>query len=447
MFLTKTMSSLTPSEKQRFEHLLGMMGGYVLDFSNSSFADLFSDVTGIDIYQEKYSIYGDSKAKRLRCFWEIEPDRIVGKVLSEMLGIWENRNRDKITDPDYVYSRKTISRLLMEELDEIEAEILAEAYSEGSLLIHVISADQIPGEWIRIGKKNFIRKDSPEFHLRYREALDCLVTKGYVVLRSANLYHLTGNGALALKNHKSATEIKPNFNPRSPLLVVPTSADSKDRKIIDLLHKYYVAPVVVGSILLAVGYYYFPKGSAGNQSAIVGDYSEGDKIEGNKISGQNVVINNFNNNELLENHEQSSLLKTKIKVERIVEDFSVAVAEIKKEYAAESAKISADFASRGVYNSGGHVAAYIQLAKSKKISLDKARLMLNRGVQDALVEGGRKPDLDLMSGDFEKQKKLFSDAQVGYIAACNYLNSQTKSQEQQIMGQVRIAKDFDVLKE
>ena len=87
------MASLTPLDKKKLEHIFDMKGGFVLDFSNPKFEEFFRSVAGINIYQDKYASYGDSKAKRLRTFWELEPDHLVGKVLKEILGIWKYNNQ------------------------------------------------------------------------------------------------------------------------------------------------------------------------------------------------------------------------------------------------------------------------------------------------------------------------------------------------------------------
>lgn len=83
------MSSLKVIEKRVFEDLFEMGGGYVLDFTNNTFAEFFRDTAHIDIYAQKYAFNGDSKAKRLRAFWETEPDALVGKVLSGLLEVWQ----------------------------------------------------------------------------------------------------------------------------------------------------------------------------------------------------------------------------------------------------------------------------------------------------------------------------------------------------------------------
>jgi hypothetical protein len=78
------MSDLKTTEKKPFELLFGMNSGYVMDFTNSTFTEFFSE-HGIDIFSEKYALYGDSKAKRLRAFWQVESNDLVIKVLSALI--------------------------------------------------------------------------------------------------------------------------------------------------------------------------------------------------------------------------------------------------------------------------------------------------------------------------------------------------------------------------
>ena len=82
------MSSLTAAEKEYLEAILAMGGGFVLEFSNATF-DEFFNTYGIGIYSSRYEKYGTSKAKRMRAFWEREPDSLVGPVLSGMLELYE----------------------------------------------------------------------------------------------------------------------------------------------------------------------------------------------------------------------------------------------------------------------------------------------------------------------------------------------------------------------
>lgn len=79
------MSSLNAVEKLYFEEILDMSGGYVLDFYNASFEEFFRSHQ-IEIYDNmRYSKNGQSKAKRLRAFWEQDADDIVARVLGELL--------------------------------------------------------------------------------------------------------------------------------------------------------------------------------------------------------------------------------------------------------------------------------------------------------------------------------------------------------------------------
>jgi len=82
------MSSLSASEKQRLEQLFGMSSGYVLNFSDRTFGEFFIDIDNIVIHSDRYAFNGGSKAKKLRAFWKIEPDSLVGKALIALIDCW-----------------------------------------------------------------------------------------------------------------------------------------------------------------------------------------------------------------------------------------------------------------------------------------------------------------------------------------------------------------------
>lgn len=77
------MSTLKTHEKAIFEKSFDR-GGYVLDFTDQTFAAFFREHS-VNIDEQKYLFNGQSKMKRLRAFWEIEPDLLVGRVLAAML--------------------------------------------------------------------------------------------------------------------------------------------------------------------------------------------------------------------------------------------------------------------------------------------------------------------------------------------------------------------------
>lgn len=84
------MANLSYQEKSVLEELFGMSTGYVIDFSNNSFARFVGDVVNIDIYHgpgyEEYS----SKANKLRQIWNDEPDSVVGTLLEALLSYFED---------------------------------------------------------------------------------------------------------------------------------------------------------------------------------------------------------------------------------------------------------------------------------------------------------------------------------------------------------------------
>ncbi|MGL5920996.1 MAG: hypothetical protein ACRCZQ_10935 [Bacteroidales bacterium] len=82
---TNKMANIKQSENLKLETLFEMSGGYVLKFSNKDFQRFIFDVCNADIYTSKYQIYGDSKANRLRAFWHLESDDIVGVLINELL--------------------------------------------------------------------------------------------------------------------------------------------------------------------------------------------------------------------------------------------------------------------------------------------------------------------------------------------------------------------------
>jgi hypothetical protein len=79
------MSDLTNTEKRSLERMLDMGSGYVLNFSNRTFDEFVTDSVGKSIYDSKYDYGSGSKANRLRGFWTIEPNHIVGKLLEDLI--------------------------------------------------------------------------------------------------------------------------------------------------------------------------------------------------------------------------------------------------------------------------------------------------------------------------------------------------------------------------
>lgn len=138
------MISLKTIEKKLFEDILGMASGYVLDFTNNTFAEFFRDTVNIDIYADKYSFNGDSKAKRLRAFWEVEPDSVVGIVLSELLEVWKYENLksgNTTNDAQYKEGKKIADRLLGKQSKEEDLEKRFLDKDFGGMSVNTLSID------------------------------------------------------------------------------------------------------------------------------------------------------------------------------------------------------------------------------------------------------------------------------------------------------------------
>lgn len=81
------------------DDLFEMGGGYVLDFSNRTFAEFFDEELGVNIDAPRYDAEGTSKAKRLRFFLKrCGPDVRVRTLLA----LWEyreaNRRRNRVEE-------------------------------------------------------------------------------------------------------------------------------------------------------------------------------------------------------------------------------------------------------------------------------------------------------------------------------------------------------------
>ena len=72
-------------KKYLFDKLFGTSTGYVLDFTNMTFASFIEESVGINIYTSRYDKYGDSKGKRLKVFFDVEDNLRVAKLLQDLL--------------------------------------------------------------------------------------------------------------------------------------------------------------------------------------------------------------------------------------------------------------------------------------------------------------------------------------------------------------------------
>lgn len=121
------MSDLNRIEKRKFESLLKMGGGYVLDFSSRTFEDLVVDTTGRSIYDDKYNFGSGSKANRLRGFWNEEGNHLVAKLLGALIDHAESLGD---ADSKLVEEGRRIIARLQQEAPVAELDALAKVAEE-----------------------------------------------------------------------------------------------------------------------------------------------------------------------------------------------------------------------------------------------------------------------------------------------------------------------------
>lgn len=112
------MVDLKKSEIRVIDEALHMESGYVLDFSDRTFAEFFDDEFGINIYCEKYIFNGSSKAKRMRAFIACEDEYTVSRVLRR---IWEHH--ENLPSHVHAEDNESIKRRFFDILAKIENKI------------------------------------------------------------------------------------------------------------------------------------------------------------------------------------------------------------------------------------------------------------------------------------------------------------------------------------
>lgn len=139
------------------DSVLQMGGGYVLDFSDRTFAEFFNDF-GVPIDAEPYSAHGTSKANRLRTFLRMSPPDLIGRVLAALLerrllkeandaarpagGRYQGRQAPRIREPELQRYRGILSRLGVAAAPPQSSQSFAEP-SESDLLRRVFNPNTL----------------------------------------------------------------------------------------------------------------------------------------------------------------------------------------------------------------------------------------------------------------------------------------------------------------
>ena len=117
------MADLQYGDKHSLEELFGMSSGYVLAFTDRTFYEFFREVVNVDIHSEKYLAYGSSKARKLRVFWDTEPDHLVGKVLVELIKVAQETatpvTKDLLEKCQNIANKLLVGKINLDHLNQV----------------------------------------------------------------------------------------------------------------------------------------------------------------------------------------------------------------------------------------------------------------------------------------------------------------------------------------
>lgn len=114
------MSNLKENDRRKLEELLNMKSGYVLDFTDRTFGDFFRDY-GINIDEKHYQQRGTSKAKRMRTFWIVDDNAVVGRVIRDLIKYGTDNQCFRDNDSSLIDECQTIAdRLLSSAINETD---------------------------------------------------------------------------------------------------------------------------------------------------------------------------------------------------------------------------------------------------------------------------------------------------------------------------------------
>lgn len=148
------MAELDLKIKIRMEKLF-IEGGYVLDFTNNSFQDFVLKSVDEDIYDEKYSEFGDSKGNRLRGFWVNASINKIVKLSLDLLDYWDSITNEKSENELESYKIcKTYLENLIDKKDDF-IEVSFEKRLNEDILSHKFIKEQIDKSYKKIEENDY----------------------------------------------------------------------------------------------------------------------------------------------------------------------------------------------------------------------------------------------------------------------------------------------------
>ena len=165
-------------EKSLMEDILDMDSGYVSEFSNSTFKRFFAEYD-VEIYSEKYANDGDSKARRMREFWNLESDYLVGSVLTDLINREQESNSNRTAfDPGGTKKKARDSKL-------IRAEAICNRLTSGQVNLNTIKkqADTFDAEHLKKQIKRIEQSIESDPELAIGTAKELVETTCKTILR------------------------------------------------------------------------------------------------------------------------------------------------------------------------------------------------------------------------------------------------------------------------
>jgi len=143
------MSEISGGERRKLERLFGMGSGYVLNFTDRTFGEFFDEYR-VEIDTERYRVRGTSKANRMRTFWNVESNHVVGRVISGLIEYAVEEQCFGDSNPLLIDDCRKIARRLLHDQPVAELDAL------------VAIADERDFEVVAEHIRELIEKNQPE---------------------------------------------------------------------------------------------------------------------------------------------------------------------------------------------------------------------------------------------------------------------------------------------
>ena len=111
----QAIDKIRSSDIPLIDKVFAMEGGYVLNFSNQSFAEFFWEEFGVNIDDPRWSVQGGSKAKRLRYYLRQADRQTARDTLS---ALWQYREATSVTQ-DYPELKAEVREAFIKTLERL----------------------------------------------------------------------------------------------------------------------------------------------------------------------------------------------------------------------------------------------------------------------------------------------------------------------------------------